>query len=307
MIQCDVLIVDDNGYVHKVVKEKIHGGPSCIPRPERTLPDQTQVPVYTHEVHPRVWVEHFHATDVGRVVSPTPGGGPLLKALLQQEVLGLLLCRTNEHRAHLEEYAARHIRLDAMSNQDSRFYMPRAKVIAKLGLAPDGGFHAAEESDSEPEPPQVVVAPIVKAAVAPPATAVVVESTQTSLPESKPQVEAQPQRTSPAFPAAQEAGVAQEIFGANDGHSVGMEGQLLFDNRELDPLDACFGVDEPDGEPADIAPPLRRNQRRRLPQKQNLPRQRVLLPQKQNLPLLRGRKGLLRRLRLSETSSRDRL
>ena len=150
VIQMDVIDSDDVVKVQKSLKETIHGGNASLPRQERALGPDKKVPLFTHEVHPKVWREHFHTLGCGRVVTPSCGGGPLLKAMLQSEVLGLLICNNAHHQRHLEDYVRYYIRMEAIGNRESRFFMPRAKVIKLLGLAPDGSVLThGTSSDSE--------------------------------------------------------------------------------------------------------------------------------------------------------------
>ena len=154
MLQADKLADADNVMVSKELKESIHGS-TGIPRSERGMKPSELVPLYSKERNFKVWREHLHTLQAKRAVVATPGGGPLLKALIQAQCKALLISRSETLTRHLQSFAQNYLSSEIQFNTECEWYTPRSAVIKKLGLSPDEDHHEESSSDEDENPAYV--------------------------------------------------------------------------------------------------------------------------------------------------------
>ena len=87
-----------------------------------------------------------------RIISPTLGGGPFIKALMQAQKSALLIGRNDARIKHLKEYALTCIKVQATSNASCDYYMPRASALKRCGLEPDDAANEGGTSSDEDQP-----------------------------------------------------------------------------------------------------------------------------------------------------------
>ncbi len=98
-------------------------GSSNLTATEAALPNGHQVVFLHHGKSKELLREIIHQIGATRVVTPTCGGGPLVDALLEAGVKGLLLCRSDAHTEFLREHAMIKIRNMSADPSLPKYYL----------------------------------------------------------------------------------------------------------------------------------------------------------------------------------------